>query len=707
MAQRIKVAAAALLLAVGWVLIGGSGEATVFAQQTTGKGATVTAPVQSASLAPASEDKAAESKRRRQAYLKFIEAQRLKGDAQSSRSRQLLDEAIKAYKETIQLDPLAAEPHIDLGELYFFYLSQRNLAEREGLDAVRLDAKSVGGHLLLARLYVYSARAENNPRSLYLDRAISEYEKVVELDPLHAEAWALLSELYSMKNNPEKQIVALEKWANAPVPTEQFFYQSVMSAELTPDRAYYQLSQLYLSKNKNREAIDAARSAYEMNPGVSDYARNLISILRVAGTSADEMRIYGQLVKTASSPALIIGYGSALIRAGRYNEAVERLREYVRQEATNASAIGLLALAQRRAGQRPAAIETLKTGLAKVELATRTDLALELAQTYEELGRNEEAIAQYEQAFEYFSGKNVLTPANMPLFSEVVTRLARVCRRVGNQTKLQNLLTRTRRLIDEQNSLVDLISIEGLREDGKYREALELIRSATRRFPEDQSLKFTEAITLSELNRHAESVELLKGMLKGHPEDVTDDAGIYLLLSNVYLQHNKLKEAEEAVRKAVALNPDDPEGAIQLSSVLEKSGKNEAAENGLRALLQVQPDNATALNNLAYLLLERTPRYQEALKLVEQAVAIEPINGSFLDSLGWAHYKLGNMEKAREYLEKAILYSRRSATGHEHLGDVLQKQGRLAEAKRQWEKALDISIEADEIARLKVKLKER
>jgi hypothetical protein len=62
MAQRIKVAAAALLLAVGWVLIGGSGEATVFAQQTTGKGATVTAPVQSASLAPASEDKAAESK---------------------------------------------------------------------------------------------------------------------------------------------------------------------------------------------------------------------------------------------------------------------------------------------------------------------------------------------------------------------------------------------------------------------------------------------------------------------------------------------------------------------------------------------------------------------------------------------------------------------------------------------------------------------
>ncbi len=68
--------------------------------------------------------------------------------------------------------------------------------------------------------------------------------------------------------------------------------------------------------------IDAARRAYEMNPDVGDYARNLISILRVAGNSADETRILGQLFKTANSPGLLIGYGSALIRAGRYNEAI-------------------------------------------------------------------------------------------------------------------------------------------------------------------------------------------------------------------------------------------------------------------------------------------------------------------------------------------------------------------------------------------------
>ncbi len=647
----------------------------------------------------------AASKRRQEAHFKYFEAQRLKGEAQRTRSRQLLEESIRALQETIQLDPTAAEPHVDLGELYFFYLSQHIQAEREALEAVRLDPAGVSGHLLLARLRIFSVKSENNPRTISVERAIVAYEKVAELDPKNAEAWAFLAELYSQRNQIEKQIQALEKWAGAPVPTEQFFFQSLSNAELSPDRAYYQLSQLYLSQGKNREAISAARRAYEMNPDDNDYGRNLIGILRVAGTSDEEVRTLGQLFKTANSSGLLLGYGSALVRAGRYVEATERMREYVKLEPANLNAYGLLAIAQRRAGQRIAAVETLKTALTKVESEPRTDLMLELAQTHEELGRNEDAITQYEQAFEHYTGKTVLTPANTPLFNEVVHRLTKVFRRLGSQSKIQALLARTRRLVDEHNPIVELMTIEGLREDGKNREALELTRAAARRYQDDRSLKFTEALILSDLNRVNESADLLRDMMKGHAEDDPEDAGIYLLLGGVYLQHGKLKEADEATRKSIRLNPEDPEGSIQLSSTLEKAGQFDLAEKGLRDLLKQHPDNATAMNNLGYFLLERTNRYAEALKLIEQAITIEPINGSFLDSLGWAHFKLGNPEKAREILEKALTYSPRSATTREHLGDVLQKIGRMAEARRNWEKALELSLEADEIARLKVKLK--
>lgn len=650
-------------------------------------------------------DSATLSKRRQQAHFKYFEAQRLKGEAQRTRSRQLLEESIRALQETIQLDPTAAEPHVDLGELYFFYLSQHTQANREAQEAIRLDPTGVSGHLLLARLRMFQVKSENAPSTISIERAIATYEKVAELDQKNAEAWAFLAELYAQRNQVEKQIHALEKWAGAPVPADQFFFQSLASAELTPDRAYYQLSQLYLSQSKNREAINAARRAYEMNPDDNDCGRNLIGILRVAGSSDDEVRLLGQLFKTANSPGLLLGYGSALIRAGRYNEAVERLREYFKLDAANVSAAGLLAVAQRRAGQRTAAIETLKTALAKVEMETRTDLMLELAQTYEELGRNEEAIAQYELAFENFTGKTALTPANTPLFNEVVHRLATVFRRSAGSTKLQNLLARTRRVIDEHNPIVELITIETLREDGKNRDALELARAAERRYPDDRSLKFTEALILGEMNRVAESTDLLREMLKGRPDDASEDAGVHLLIGGVYLQNGKLKEAEAEARQAIALNAEDPEGVIQLSSVLEKAGQQAAAEKGLRDLLKQHPDNATAMNNLGYQLLERTDRYAEALKLIEHAIAIEPVNGSFLDSLGWAHFKLGNAEKAREHLEKALIYSRRSATIREHLGDVLQKLGRTAEARRNWEKALELSIKADETARLKGKLK--
>jgi len=644
---------------------------------------------------------------RRKAYVRFIEAQRLKSEIQRLRNAaRLLDEAIKAYKETIQLDPTAAEPHVDLGELYFFFQSRRDLAEAEAQEALKLDPKCLGARLLLARLQIYSVKMDRNARPPATERAIRAYEKVTELDPLHAESWAILSELYGMKNDTGRQTYALEKWAAAPIPGDTIFYNSVMNSDLSSDQAYYRLSQLYLSHGRNAEAISAARRAYESDPESNDFARNLIGILRVAGTSAEELRIYRRLMKSAASPALMVGYGSALVRAGSYAEAIKILREYVALDPSNSSAVELLAIAQRRANQRAEAVETLKAGISKADEGVRTELALELAQTYEEAGRNDEAIAQYEQVFDHLSSKAAQSPANSPLFGEVVNRLVRVCRRAGNQTKYQSVMAKARRAIDESNPLLDLITIESLREEGKFSEALEQARAASRRRPEDRPLKFTEAIILSELKRFNESADLLRSMIKGGAESAADDASVYTILAGVLSQSGQLNSAEESARKALELSPDDPQAMIQLSSILDRSGKHEVSEKTLRELLKREPDNATALNNLGYFMVERGAGYEEALKLIEQAVAIDPIQGSFLDSLGWAYFKLGNIEKARQYLEKATTYSKRNSTIHEHLGDVLREAGSLTEARKHWEKALEYSVEANEIARLRGKLKD-
>src|SRR5262245_17979342 len=262
-----------------------------------------------------------------------------------------------------------------------------------------------------------------------------------------------------------------------------------MNSDLSADQPYYQLSRLYLSRGKNENAILAASRAYESNPESNDYARNLIGILRVAGSSGEVLRVYRRLIMSSRSPRLMVGYGPALIRAGDHVEAIKILSEYVALDPSNASAVGLLAVAQRRANQRSAAVETLKAGVSKADDGARLDLALELAQTYEEAGRNEEAIAQYEQVFEELLSKAAQSQVDSSLFGEVVSRLVRALRRSGFQSKAQSVLAKTRRAIDDRNPLIDLITIESLREEGKFREALDMARAASRARPEDRALK--------------------------------------------------------------------------------------------------------------------------------------------------------------------------------------------------------------------------
>ena len=120
-----------------------------------GQAALPPAPLkQTTASAPAAES--AEAKRnRKQAYLRYIEAQRMK----TSRTTKVSD-LVTIYKEIIQLDPSAADPHAELGEVYAFYMRQVEAGEREGQEAIRLDPNGVNGHRLLARLHMITMRLE-------------------------------------------------------------------------------------------------------------------------------------------------------------------------------------------------------------------------------------------------------------------------------------------------------------------------------------------------------------------------------------------------------------------------------------------------------------------------------------------------------------------------------------------------------------------
>jgi Flp pilus assembly protein TadD len=82
---------------------------------------------------------------------------------------------------------------------------------------------------------------------------------------------------------------------------------------------------------------------------------------------------------------------------------------------------------------------------------------------------------------------------------------------------------------------------------------------------------------------------------------------------------------------------------------------------------------------------------------------LEPENGYFLDSLGWAYFKKGWYEKALDELERAITIVPDDPVIQEHLGDVYFRLRRLQEARQAWEKSL--TLKPDNTA-VKEKLRE-
>ena len=146
-------------------------------------------------------------------------------------------------------------------------------------------------------------------------------------------------------------------------------------------------------------------------------------------------------------------------------------------------------------------------------------------------------------------------------------------------------------------------------------------------------------------------------------------------------------------------------------SVYEREKKYEQAEEAFKQVLSSDPQNAVALNYLGYMLADRGVRLDEALNYVKKAIELDPANGAYLDSLGWAYYKLGKYDLAEENLSKAVQRTPNDPTVQDHLGDVYQKVGRLKQAAAHWERALNeynrsvaADVEPGEVAKVQKKL---
>lgn len=619
--------------------------------------------------------------KREQAYAKLLEGQSYLSNLRRSNVETNVRLARQSFQQAAALDPTLAEAHTALAELAFFYPPYDfDQSATEALAATRIDRNNFGAQRLLARIYsIKSGLRENNLNKTFVEKAVASWQEVARLDPNNAEGWALLGEFYQATGRTDDAINAFTRAAAAPPSTDTRFYQVITNGrELSPDASAARLGEALLGAGRTTEAIVAIRRAMSLNPDNKQYVELLTQAFDAGGSAGD-------------------------------TNSITELQRLVAADPENAALLALLARAQARSGRLDDATMTLKTAISgRKDADEKLTLRVSLAEIYADAFRNADAIGVYEELLRDrgITDAPLTDPQEKDFASKVLRRIIFLQKNAGRTNDVAATIERMRRLLGRDDPTADVQAIELLREQGKRREALAAIRAARQRYPDQTAFVELEVDALADLGQVEQAVALLRGRLNG---SVEEDFRTYLRLSNIYSQAKRGREAIEAARKALNLAPDGRQdmlsaGLIMLSSAQERAGDFKGSEESLRRVLASEPNNATALNNLGYFLIERNERLDEALGLIQRAVKVEPTNSSFLDSLGWAYFKLGKLDAAERFLSEATRRDSTSSTTQEHLGDVYQRQGKNDQARAAWQRALVLSVADDDIARIKSKL---
>jgi tetratricopeptide (TPR) repeat protein len=252
--------------------------------------------------------------------------------------------------------------------------------------------------------------------------------------------------------------------------------------------------------------------------------------------------------------------------------------------------------------------------------------------------------------------------------------------------------------------------IETLRLRGQTAKALEEANAAVKQYPNERSLRVIHDSLLGEQGHVEEAVKDLQALLNNTPAD----REVYLATAQIYVQSRHFSEAEGVIQKALALSPkpEDQEYALfMLGSVYEREKRFDLAEEQFKRVLSADPLNASAANYLGYMLADRGIRLDESVKYIQKALQLDPNNGAYLDSLGWAYYKMDRYDLAESHLEKAAHLIQNDPTIHEHLGHLYLRMGKKAQAEEEWERALkewphasSSDFDADQAAKLQKQL---
>jgi tetratricopeptide (TPR) repeat protein len=627
------------------------------------------------SLAPMT---ATESKRA-QAYYHLGMASIYQDDATSEGRSDEVNKAIEEYKMALNDDPDSSELNIGLANLYFL-VGRVHDAEVTARAMLKNSPNDIDAHRLLGRIYLRElGQADNgvsstSPSGNVLDQAIAEFQKIVALQPKSVEDHMVLGQLYTVKHQPDKAEAefkigqAIEPESEEVVLNLARLYaesgnmsQAVAAITAVPEdgrtpKMEFTLGALYEQLKQPKDAISAYQRAEDMEPG---------------------------------DPQTMDALAQALLSNDQLDEALKEYKALAEADPDNSlDALVHIAEIQRRQSNYQDALATIqkarKIDPSSLEAGFNEGLLLDI------LGRFEDAAKTYQEMVDDTSH------ANGAYTDEEKTNRSVFLEHLGGvyleENKTDDAIATYQKLIDMGGSY----AVRGYQEEvDTYRSAhefdksLDVAKKAAASDPKNRDLKLMLAGEMADQGHPDEGLAMAKSLLNGASPD--DQRGVWIAIAQINVRLHRWKDAEDALDKVEPLSTKKDDRTYLLfmrGELAERQKHSDQAEQYFHQALELDPENTMTLNYLGYMWADKGIKLPEALKMIQKAVQIEPMNGAYLDSLGWVYFKMGEYELAEDNLRQAVNRDQTDPTVHMHLGDLYEKTGRIRLAAAQWELSL-------------------
>ena len=490
-------------------------------------------------------------------------------------------------------------------------------------------------------------------------KAVFEYRMALRFDSESAFLRIRLAALQFLSGNMQKAVVSLDR---------------ILSAQVRDAAMLTEMAKIYAGGGKFDRALSLYDQAIRMNPerGETYFDKGVLLLNLKRPLEAEEAFVQG----IAQAPESHFGYfyrGKALEAQGKGAEAKEEYRQAITRVERFEPAYQALLKLYESDGELQKAIQLYQQFVSSVTprdnkfrkefvrfLVKQKDYARAVDILDQMIADDPHDVkVQIQKALVYVEMKG-------PRLA--ITELRRILQAHPSELRVRDYLGWLYEQIED---------FEG---------AIESYRTNIRMDSAFYDSRFHLGFLLYRLTRFDEATRHLVqavGLKPGNPD-------AHLLLGLSYLRTEKFEQATSAFEKGVEYHPKDETLRFNLGAAYDKLDRFSDVVREMEAVLTLNPDHADALNYLGYSYAHRGINGEEAVALTRRAVALKPDNGAYVDSLGWALFKVGRVAEALREMKRAVELVTDDSVVFEHLGEIYLTQELQEAAKAAWIRALEL-----------------